>query len=99
MIIEHYPGEPPEASESRENLRAAFQLSMDWVRSFLIIDEKASKGEYGQALSIIKEATFPDDVSNRLKKVMETEDEHLIEQVLNEYKARIGHAFCESCWR
>jgi hypothetical protein len=100
MTIERFPddSEFPEARESRERLRAAYQLAVAWTRSFLAIDEKASKGKYQEALHLIEAATFPDDVAARLRRAIETEDGDLIEQVLRDYKGRLGNVFCESCW-
>jgi hypothetical protein len=84
---------------AREALRAIYQLPVDWAKSFLAIDEAASKGNHQEALALLQTSTLPEDVSRVLRRAVETEDEHLIEQVFREYKGRIGQAFCESCWR
>jgi hypothetical protein len=88
-----------EIAEFREELRAAYQLSVDWTKSFLAIDEAASKGNHHEALALLQAATLPEDVSRILRRAIETEDDHIIEEVFREYKGRIGHAFCESCWQ
>jgi hypothetical protein len=38
-----------EIAEAREALRAIYQLSVDWIKSFLAIDEAASKGNHQEA--------------------------------------------------
>jgi hypothetical protein len=100
MTVQRFSNESEalEARESREALQAAYQLAMNWTRSFLAIDEEASKGKYQEALHLIESATWPDDVAARLRRAIETEDGDLIEQVLRDYRSRLGHAFCESCW-
>ena len=99
MVTDQFSNENEIARESREALRAAYQLSVDWTKSFLAIDEAASKGNHQEALALLQAATLPEDVSSILRRAIETEDDHIIEEVFREYKGRIGHAFCESCWQ
>ncbi|MBM4463832.1 MAG: hypothetical protein FJ012_11015 [Chloroflexi bacterium] len=99
MTTDRFANESEIAKESREGIQAAYQLPVEWVKSFLAIDEALSKGNHQEALALLRAATLPEDVSSILKRAIETGDDHAIEQVFREYKGRIGQAFCESCWR
>ena len=99
MSTDQFSNENEIARESREALRAAYQLPVGWTKSFLAIDEAVSKGNHQGALALLQAATLPEDVSRILRRAIETEDDHVIENVFREYKGRIGHAFCESCWQ
>jgi len=61
-----------EIAESREALRAIYQLPVDWTKSFLAIDEAASKGNHQEALALLQAATLPEDVSRILRRAIET---------------------------
>ena len=99
MTTDRFTNESEIAKESREAIQAAYQLPVEWARSFLAIDEAASKGNHQEALALLRAATLPEDVSGILRRAIETGDDHAIEQVFREYKGRIGQAFCEGCWR
>lgn len=87
-----------EHTDMKERLAEAHEKAVNWTEQMLDILEAADRRDYDEALVLSIASDLPPDVRSRLERALATQDDDLISQVASDYKERLGHAFCESCW-
>jgi hypothetical protein len=80
-------------------LQAALAEAMKQVAAFCEAAARADEHDYEAAMILVKDSRLPEETKRRLVGALKTGEWDLIDSVFSDYKGRLGHAFCESCWR
>ena len=69
------------------------------MESYAQISRLAHSGQYSKALESVKQSMISQSTKQHLQKVLETNNQYIIDRTFLELDSRIAQALCWDCWR
>jgi len=69
------------------------------MESYTQIRRLAGAGQYPKALQSLEESSMSQSTKQHLQKVLETNNQYIIDRTFLEIDSRIAQALCWDCWR
>ena len=80
-------------------MQEALDGAMKQVEIFQAAAAKVDERDFEGARELIEESEIPEETRARLVSALESGEWNLVDSVFSDYKARLGNAFCEGCWK
>ena len=72
---------------------------LEETESYAEIRRLARCGQFAKALESIKESSISQSTKQHLQRVLETNNQYVIDRTFLEIDSRIAQALCWGCWR
>ena len=82
-----------------DEVAKAVETIPDEMGSYAEIRRLARSGQLGKALESVKQSPISESTKQHLQKVLESNDQYVIDRTFLELDLRIAQALCWSCWR
>jgi len=69
------------------------------LESYAEIRRLARSGQYPKALQSLEESSISQSTKQHLQRVLETNNQYIIDRTFLEIDSRIAQALCWDCWR
>ncbi|GAI78042.1 unnamed protein product [marine sediment metagenome] len=69
------------------------------MESYAQISRLAHSGQYSKALESVKESSISQSTKQHLQRVLESNNQYIIDRTFLELDSRIAQALCWDCWR
>ncbi|MBA7542903.1 hypothetical protein ES705_35228 [subsurface metagenome] len=69
------------------------------MESYAQISRLARCGQFVKALESVKQSTISQSMKQHLQRVLESNDQYVIDRTFLEIDSRIAQALCWDCWR
>ena len=69
------------------------------MESYAQIRKLIRSGQFGKALESVKESPISGSTKQHLQRVLESNDQYVIDRTFLEIDSRIAQALCWDCWR
>ena len=69
------------------------------MESYAQVRRLVHSGQFAKALESVKESPISQSTKQHLQRVLETNNQHIIDRTFLELDSRIAQALCWDCWR
>jgi len=69
------------------------------MESYAQISRLARRGQFAKALESVKQSPISQSTKQHLQRVLESNDQYVIDRTFLEIDSRIAQALCWDCWR
>ena len=69
------------------------------MESYAEIRKLARKGQFAKALESVKQSPISQSTKRHLQRMLETNNQYIIDRTFLEIDSRIAQALCWDCWR
>jgi len=77
----------------------AVETIPDEMESYAEIRRLIRSGQFGKAMESVKQSSISQSTKQHLQKVLENNDQYVIDRTFLELDSRIAQALCWGCWR
>ena len=77
----------------------AVEIIPEEMESYAEIRRLIRSGQFGKALESVKQSPISQSTKQHLQRVLESNDQYVIDRTFLELDSRIAQALCWGCWR